>query len=64
MAVSDEVLEHAMNDIKRATPPADRVAVLARVCGAYGCSAHLSRYNDSTTCWLHGPGADPMRRRT
>ena len=34
-----------------------------RVCGSPGCTAHLSRYNDTTTCWLHGPGADPMLRQ-
>ena len=34
----------------------------ARVCSVLGCAAHLSRYNQTATCWLHGPGADPMRQ--
>lgn len=41
---------------------ARRVRTNARVCVTYGCAVHLSLYNDTTTCWLHGPGADPMRQ--
>lgn len=61
MATSDEVLELALGLGRPAVRPADRASLQVRVCGRSGCNAHLSRYNDSSTCWLHGPGSDPMR---
>jgi hypothetical protein len=60
MALSDEVLEMALRH-SRPAASADRALLQVRVCGRSGCNARLSRYNDSSTCWLHGPGSDPMR---
>ena len=48
----------------RPAAPSNLPALRHRVCGSPGCTAHLSRYNDTTTCWLHGPGADPLLRQT
>ena len=62
MTASDEVLEHSLADIHPPAAAVKRPLVQARVCGTFGCAARLSRYNDSSTCWLHGPGSDPMRR--
>jgi hypothetical protein len=62
VAASDEVLEDALSEggpVRRGDHPRQR----ARVCGTHGCAAVLSRYNDSATCWLHGPGSDPMLRQ-
>ena len=60
---SDAVLEQALSD--NPAPPArhtDLPALRPRLCGALGCATHLSRYNSTSTCWLHGPGSNPMLR--